>query len=73
MDGVLASDIRSIDPNTIETISILKDAAAAGIYGAAGSTKQYCDDYHQTGFKGKPRVDVNFYTGYQQITKRLAF
>ncbi len=71
VDGVLASDIRSIDPNTIETISILKDAAAAGIYGAAGSTNGIVMITTKQGSKGKPRVDINFYTGFQQVTKKI--
>ena len=71
VDGVLANDIRSIDPNTIETISILKDASAAGIYGAAGSTNGIVMITTKQGSKGKPRFDINFYTGFQQITKKL--
>ncbi|MDP9076947.1 MAG: TonB-dependent receptor [Bacteroidota bacterium] len=35
VDGVaLVGDIRSINPNDIESVEILKDAAAAGIYGS---------------------------------------
>ncbi len=35
VDGVaLVGDIRNIDPNDIESVEILKDAAAAGIYGS---------------------------------------
>jgi TonB-linked SusC/RagA family outer membrane protein len=72
VDGVLANDIRSIDPNTIETISILKDAAAAGIYGAAGSTNGIVMITTKQGTKGKPRVDLSLYTGFQQITKKIS-
>jgi TonB-linked SusC/RagA family outer membrane protein len=71
VDGVLANDIRSIDPNTIETISILKDAAAAGIYGAAGSTNGIVMITTKQGSKGKPRVDISLYTGIQQVTKKI--
>ena len=71
VDGVLTNDIRSIDPNTIETLSILKDAAATGIYGAAGSTNGVVMITTKQGSKGKPRVDVNLYTGVQQITKKI--
>jgi TonB-linked SusC/RagA family outer membrane protein len=71
VDGVLTNDIRSIDPNTIETMSILKDASATGIYGAAGSTNGVVMITTKQGSKGKPRVDVNLYTGVQQITKKL--
>ena len=72
VDGVLANDIRSIDPNTIATISILKDASAAGIYGAAGSTNGIVMITTKQGTKGKPRVDLNFYTGVQQMTKKIS-
>ena len=71
VDGVLANDIRSIDPNTIETISVLKDASAAGIYGAAGSTNGVVMITTKQGTKGKTKFDVNVYTGEQQITKKI--
>jgi TonB-linked SusC/RagA family outer membrane protein len=71
VDGVLANDIRSIDPNTIESMSILKDASAAGIYGAAGSTNGIVMITTKQGTKGKPRVDLSLYTGVQQITKKI--
>src|SRR6185312_7312829 len=67
VDGVLTNDIRSIDPNTIESISILKDASAAGIYGAAGSTNGVVMITTKQGTKGKPRVDISLYTGQQQV------
>ena len=34
VDGLRVNDISSLDPNTIESIEILKDAASAAIYGA---------------------------------------
>lgn len=34
MDGVPIDDINSINPNDVESISVLKDAASASIYGA---------------------------------------
>lgn len=71
VDGVLTNDIRSIDPNTIESISILKDASAAGIYGAAGSTNGVVMITTKQGTKGKPRVDISLYTGQQQVTKKI--
>ena len=72
IDGVVSYDTRSLDPNSIESISILKDAAAAGIYGAAGSTNGVVLITTKKGSKGKTKVDVNFYTGEQKITKKLA-
>jgi TonB-linked SusC/RagA family outer membrane protein len=72
IDGVVSYDTHSIDPNTIESISILKDASAAGIYGAAGSTNGVVLITTKKGAKGKPRVELNMYTGTQEITKKLA-
>jgi TonB-linked SusC/RagA family outer membrane protein len=71
VDGVLASDIKTIDPNTIESISVLKDASAAGIYGAAGSTNGVVMITTKQGSKGAMKVDANVYTGMQQIVKKL--
>jgi TonB-dependent starch-binding outer membrane protein SusC len=72
VDGVLANDIKTLDPNSIESISILKDASATGIYGAAGSTNGVVMITTKQGTKGKPRVDANFSTGMQQISKKIA-
>lgn len=71
IDGVLAGDTKSLDPSTIESISVLKDASAAGIYGAAGSTNGVVLITTKGGSKGRTRTDVNAYTGFQQITKKL--
>lgn len=37
IDGFIDADINSINPNDIETISILKDASATAIYGSRGA------------------------------------
>ncbi|MCQ2157885.1 MAG: TonB-dependent receptor [Bacteroidales bacterium] len=34
VDGLIVSDINGIDPNSIESMEVLKDAASAAIYGA---------------------------------------
>ena len=71
IDGVVSYDTHSLDPNTIQSISILKDASAAGIYGAAGSTNGVVLITTKNGIKGKTRVDVSAYTGTQEITKKI--
>jgi len=71
IDGVIAEDTKSLDPNDIESISVLKDAAAAGIYGSAGSTNGVVLITTKHGTKGKDRTEVTAYTGIQQITKKL--
>jgi TonB-linked SusC/RagA family outer membrane protein len=72
IDGVIAFDTHSLDPNDIESISVLKDAAAAGIYGAAGSTNGVVLITTKHGSKGKTLTEVSAYTGIQQITKKLS-
>jgi TonB-dependent starch-binding outer membrane protein SusC len=71
IDGVVVTDTHSIDPNSIESISVLKDAAAAGIYGAAGSTNGVVLITTKQGSKGKTTTNISAYTGIQQITKKL--
>ena len=72
VDGLLMDDISSIDPNSIESMEVLKDAASAAIYGAqAGNgvvlitTKKgakgegsvsYDFQYHISSLAVKPRL-----------------
>ena len=71
IDGVVSYDTHSLDPNTIQSISILKDASAAGIYGAAGSTNGVVLITTKGGIKGKNKIDISTYTGSQEITKKI--
>ena len=71
IDGVLSMDTKTLDPNDIESVSVLKDAAAAGIYGSVGSSNGVVLITTKSGSKGKTRTEVNAYTGLQQITKKL--
>ena len=67
IDGIPTTNFSFINPADIESMSVLKDASAASIYGsraAAGviliTTKK--------GKSGKTRFDVNAYTGIQKVT-----
>lgn len=71
VNGVITNNIKAIDPSNIESISILKDASAAGIYGAAGSTNGVVIITTKKGTKGKPLTELKMYTGVQQISKKL--
>ncbi|PTR01508.1 TonB-linked SusC/RagA family outer membrane protein [Mucilaginibacter yixingensis] len=69
-DGQRITATNDINPNDIESIDVLKDAAATAIYGsraAAGviliTTKK--------GKEGRARFNFNGYTGVSEITKRL--
>ena len=38
IDGVIGASLKNIDPNDIQSISVLKDGSAAAIYGSRGSS-----------------------------------
>lgn len=70
VDGAFG-DINMVDPNDIQSIEVLKDAAAAAIYGlrAAGGVILITT---KGGRREMPtKVDVNFFTGVQQNPKKL--
>jgi TonB-linked SusC/RagA family outer membrane protein len=71
IDGVVVQNTSSLDPNNIESISVLKDASAAGIYGSLGATNGVVLITTKKGVKGQTKVEVNMYTGRQQIIKKL--
>ncbi|AJR04237.1 TonB-dependent receptor [Siansivirga zeaxanthinifaciens CC-SAMT-1] len=59
--------LADINPNDIESITILKDAAAASIYGSRGANGVILITTKR-GETGKTTVDVGFYTGFSEIT-----
>lgn len=71
IDGVIAPNLNAIDPNNIKSISVLKDASAAGIYGAAGSTNGVVIITSKEGVKGKATSELTTYTAIQSVTKKL--
>ncbi len=54
-----------INPNDIASISVLKDAAAAAIYGAQASSGVIVIET-KSGKSGKPKVSLDVYTGFQK-------
>ena len=70
VDGFPASKDVFINPNDVESIEVLKDAASAAIYGSrAGggviliTTKR--------GSEGKPKVEVDYQFSMQQVQKKI--
>lgn len=71
VDGFIgAGDLNLIDPNDIESIEILKDAAATSIYGARGANGVVIITTKR-GSEGGNNVTVNAYVGIQEVAKRL--
>jgi TonB-linked SusC/RagA family outer membrane protein len=62
--------VTGINPNDIETIDILKDAAATAIYGSRGANGVVLITTKR-GKAGKTQVEFNSYLGTQATTKRL--
>lgn len=69
VDGVFTNSINNIDPASIEKIDVLKDAAAAAIYGSRGSNGVILVTTKQ-GVIGRTSFTFNTYTGFQQSNKR---
>jgi len=65
IDGIPTSDgINEIAPDDVESISVLKDAASASIYGARAANGVVLITTKK-GNTGKPRLSFNGYTGVQ--------
>ncbi len=70
VDGIRTTDIRSINPSDIDSVTVLKDASSAAIYGASAASGVVLITTKR-GTTNKPRINLEFYTGISQITKRL--
>lgn len=70
VDGVEEGSINQLDANDIESISVLKDAAAASIYGSKASNGVILITTKR-GSEGKPRVSYNGSVGFQSPTARV--
>ncbi len=67
VDGV-ERDFAAIDPNEINTISVLKDASATAVFGAKGANGVILVTTKR-GSLGKPRMDFSAGTGVQLATR----
>lgn len=66
VDGI-PMDMNQLDPNTIESVTVLKDAAASAIYGARAANGVIVVKTKR-GMPGKVNVSYNGYVGIQQAT-----
>jgi TonB-linked SusC/RagA family outer membrane protein len=71
-DGSFArgNPLDNINPNDIESIQVLKDAASAAIYGSRASNGVVIIKT-KSGQSGKARITLNAYTGINQTIKKL--
>ena len=66
VDGLPTTNISFINPADILSMTVLKDAAAASIYGARASGGVIVI-VTRNGGKGKSAIDINYYTGIQRV------
>jgi TonB-linked SusC/RagA family outer membrane protein len=71
IDG-LAASINDIDPNNIKSISVLKDAASAAIYGTRAANGVILIETKR-GQKGKLQISYDNYLGWQKVTELPQF
>lgn len=67
VDGIIRSNINQIDPNSIESISVMKDAAAVAPYGLGGANGVILITTKK-GKTGAPSLSLNSYYGTQSPT-----
>jgi len=70
IDGVESGSMNDIDPNDIESISVLKDASSAAIYGSKASNGVILITTKR-GKTGAPRISYNAYVGFQNATATI--
>lgn len=70
VDGVMMSDIKSINPNDVTTISILKDASASAIYGSQGGNGVVLITTKR-GNPEAPSVQFSTYFGVSNLRKPI--
>lgn len=70
IDGVLSESGGNINPNDIESIEVLKDAASAAIYGSR-SANGVIIITTKRGTEGKPRIDVRYASTFGKLAHKL--
>ncbi len=67
VDGIRRDNIQQIDPASIETVTILKDAAAVAPFGIGGANGVILITTKRGKF-GKPNININTTVGFQKPT-----
>ena len=70
VDGVWYDDISFLNPQDIESFSILKDASSTAIYGIRAANGVVLIGTKR-GTKGKPVINYNGYVGLQAVTNQV--
>ncbi|WP_245893130.1 TonB-dependent receptor [Parapedobacter indicus] len=68
VDGIPGGNLNILNPDDIESISVLKDAASSSIYGVRGANGVILVTTKQGKSGGKPAISLNSYFGMQTPT-----
>ncbi|MGS2737881.1 SusC/RagA family TonB-linked outer membrane protein [Sinomicrobium pectinilyticum] len=71
VDGYPAGSLKDFDNNDIASISVLKDASAAAIYGSRAANGVVLITTKKGSYTEKPDVELRSYAGFSRVTKRL--
>ncbi|RSK34603.1 SusC/RagA family TonB-linked outer membrane protein [Hymenobacter metallilatus] len=69
IDGLWTFNIRDLNPNDIQSLTVLKDASSTAIYGSSGANGVVLITTKK-GQAGKPSISFNGYRGVDQLYKR---
>lgn len=70
IDGIPTTDIKGLNPNDIQSMSVLKDASAASIYGTRAANGVVIITTFR-GSENKPVIKFNTYFGVSQLRKTI--
>lgn len=71
VDGAQGIDMNSLNPNDIQSIEILKDAASASIYGSRSANGVILITTKR-GSEGKPLLGVNYISSWSDLSHKIA-
>jgi TonB-dependent starch-binding outer membrane protein SusC len=69
IDGLWTDNIRDLNPNDIETLTVLKDASSTAVYGSRGANGVVLITTKR-GKSGTTAIGFNSYVGFDNIYKR---
>ena len=70
VDGVRYEELSSLDPSTVESINVLKDASAS-IYGVQAANGVILITTKKGRVETKPTIDLHAYYGIQETARRI--
>lgn len=69
IDGLWTENIRDLNPNDIESLTVLKDASSTAVYGSRGANGVVLITTKK-GKAGAPAISLNAYKGVDNVYKR---